>query len=273
MKGLPVTDVIPNGCKQCSRCKSIQECKCFSKDKNKLDGLRTMCKLCSKATKISKPGPGQKKCKRCGVCQDLDCFLPQFYYKDKLGCSCKMCTKEHNMRLKQRVDKKCSRCKRVKMVSEFHVNPTKIDGYATECAMCVVEKVTEYYATNKSANIARKCRARLRSALTSQNVPKTHSVVDLVGCTWYELKEHIQSQFQPGMSWSNIDLIHIDHRHPCAGFDLTDDAQLKQCFHWTNLQPLWATDNLKKGAMPHDKWLAESYPNSSQSASQQINQI
>jgi HNH endonuclease. len=54
------------------------------------------------------------------------------------------------------------------------------------------------------------------------------------------------------MSWDNYgrDGWHIDHIRPCASFDLTDPEQQRQCFHYTNLQPLWAADNIRKGA----KW-------------------
>ena len=54
------------------------------------------------------------------------------------------------------------------------------------------------------------------------------------------------------VSWGNSSLEgwHIDHIRPCASFDLTDPEQQKQCFHYTNLQPLWAEDNLRKS----DKW-------------------
>lgn len=50
--------------------------------------------------------------------------------------------------------------------------------------------------------------------------------------------------FLPGMSWERRSDIHIDHIRPCASFDLTDPEQQKQCFHYTNLKPLWARDNL-----------------------------
>jgi hypothetical protein len=69
-----------------------------------------------------------------------------------------------------------------------------------------------------------------------------------VGCTPEFLKQYLASQFQPGMSWDNHGAWHIDHRKPCASFDLTDPAQQKACFHYTNLQPLWAEENLRKGS-------------------------
>lgn len=74
--------------------------------------------------------------------------------------------------------------------------------------------------------------------------------MQLVGCSVTDLKKHLEKQFQPGMSWDNWgnDGWHIDHIRPCSSFDLTDPAEQVKCFHYTNMQPLWATDNLKKGS-------------------------
>lgn len=72
------------------------------------------------------------------------------------------------------------------------------------------------------------------------------SIASLVGCTHEELKSHLESRFLPGMSWLNRRKWHIDHIRPCASFDLTDPLQQAECFHYTNLQPLWAADNIAK---------------------------
>jgi hypothetical protein len=81
------------------------------------------------------------------------------------------------------------------------------------------------------------------------NGQKTNSVLDLIGCTTEELVTHLEAQFKDGMSWENhaIDGWHIDHKLPCASFDLSDPEQQKACFHYTNLQPLWAAENQSKG--------------------------
>ena len=83
-----------------------------------------------------------------------------------------------------------------------------------------------------------------------KHTKKNTSMAKLIGCTINELRDHIQRQFKPGMSWENYGIHgwHVDHIIPCAAFDLTDPEQQKQCFHYTNLQPLWAKDNLSKGA-------------------------
>lgn len=91
-------------------------------------------------------------------------------------------------------------------------------------------------------------RHRIWTALTGGR--KAGATADLVGCTMEELRCHLERQFLPGMTWENYGKHgwHIDHIRPCASFDLTDPEQQRQCFHYTNLQPLWALDNIRKGA-------------------------
>jgi hypothetical protein len=91
-------------------------------------------------------------------------------------------------------------------------------------------------------------RKRILEVLKRDGGKKTQRTMKLVGCTVEELKQHIEKQFKPGMSWKKRHLFHIDHIIPCASFDLTKLSQQKKCFHYTNLQPLWAIDNIKKGA-------------------------
>lgn len=77
---------------------------------------------------------------------------------------------------------------------------------------------------------------------------KAAKTMELIGCSIEDLKTHLESQFQKGMNWDNYGEWHIDHIKPCASFDLSKEEQQKECFHYTNLQPLWAEENLKKGA-------------------------
>lgn len=71
-----------------------------------------------------------------------------------------------------------------------------------------------------------------------------------LGCSGKQLKTYIESLWLEGMTWENYGLYgwHIDHKKPCSSFDLSDPEQQKACFHYSNLQPLWAKDNLSKGA-------------------------
>jgi hypothetical protein len=75
---------------------------------------------------------------------------------------------------------------------------------------------------------------------------KSGSITELIGCTIEVCRQHLESQFEDGMSWDNHGEWHIDHRRPCASFDLVNEEEQIMCFHYTNLQPLWATDNLSK---------------------------
>ena len=91
-------------------------------------------------------------------------------------------------------------------------------------------------------------RHRLSNVMRAVGGKKVDKTLELIGCTPRELCKHLAVQFQPGMGWENRHLWHIDHKQPCSSFDLTDPEQQRQCFHYTNLQPLWAEDNLKKGS-------------------------
>ena len=81
---------------------------------------------------------------------------------------------------------------------------------------------------------------------------KQNSPIELIGCTMDYLKKYISNKFTEGMTWKNHgsgkDKWHIDHIKPCASFNLIDIQQQKECFHYSNLQPLWEPDNLRKGA-------------------------
>lgn len=91
-------------------------------------------------------------------------------------------------------------------------------------------------------------RSRLNSAIRRKG-KKHNSAIKLVGCSINTLQKHLEKQFKDGMNWNNYGFYgwHIDHIIPCSSFDLTNIEQQKICFHYTNLQPLWAKDNLSKG--------------------------
>lgn len=77
---------------------------------------------------------------------------------------------------------------------------------------------------------------------------KLGKTVELVGCSYDDLVSHLESKFIDGMTWDNYGKWHVDHIRPCSSFNLSNVEQQKECFHWTNLQPLWAKDNLSKGS-------------------------
>lgn len=100
----------------------------------------------------------------------------------------------------------------------------------------------------KNPHIVLSNRIRDRINRVLKGARKSDSTFALVGCSPIELKFWLENQFQLGMTWKNRSAWHIDHKKPCASFDLSDPVQQKVCFHYTNLQPLWAADNLAKGS-------------------------
>jgi hypothetical protein len=116
--------------------------------------------------------------------------------------------------------------------------------------------ILEYVNARRGADPSFKLRMNLRhriwSALQANEASKSNSTMELAGCTVAQLRQHLEARFTDGMSWENYGKHgwHIDHIRPCASFDLTDPEQQRQCFHYTNLQPLWAADNIRKGG----KW-------------------
>ncbi len=112
-------------------------------------------------------------------------------------------------------------------------------------------KIRIYRNNKKKTDIQYKLsenlRGRLRNAI--QGNQKVGSAVKDLGCTIDELKTYLESKFKPSMTWDNYGFYgwHIDHIKPLASFDLTDRKQFLEVCHYTNLQPLWANENLSKG--------------------------
>lgn len=102
------------------------------------------------------------------------------------------------------------------------------------------------------ARITTNLRRRLHKAVGG-SVHKAATTMKLLGCSREVLLAHLEAQFQDGMTWENYGEWHIDHKRPCASFDLSDPEQQKACFHYSNLQPLWGIENLRK----NDSWDGE----------------
>jgi hypothetical protein len=90
--------------------------------------------------------------------------------------------------------------------------------------------------------------ARLNSAMKNQKTSKKNkSILELCGISIELVAKHLELQFKEGMSWNNHGEWHIDHIIPVSSFNLLDPEEVKRACHYTNLQPLWAYDNLSKG--------------------------
>lgn len=102
-----------------------------------------------------------------------------------------------------------------------------------ECIICQPEN---YLIKNQ--------RSRMRHVLNNK---KDKHTTEYLGCDKKTLYNHLKKQFKDGMSWENKSEWHIDHIRPCASFNLELEEERIKCFHYTNLQPLWVSDNLSKG--------------------------
>ena len=91
-------------------------------------------------------------------------------------------------------------------------------------------------------------RSRLHIFFTKNNITKKNKTFDFVGCSPEFLKEHLESQFKDGMNWDNYGFYgwHIDHIIPLSS--AKNEEELYKLCHYTNLQPLWAKENLSKGS-------------------------
>jgi hypothetical protein len=94
----------------------------------------------------------------------------------------------------------------------------------------------------------RVCLGNRLNELLKEGEAKGGKILEILGCTIPQLMVHLEAQFVEGMAWNNYGpMWHIDHIRPCSSFDLTNLEQQKSCFHFSNLQPLLAQENLRKG--------------------------
>ena len=100
-----------------------------------------------------------------------------------------------------------------------------------------------YLKRNEIAAMAHRYRRLLNHALKG-NI-KTSSTEEYLGCSFEEFKQHLESKFIEGMSWDNRPEWHIDHIIPISSAKNIEEAQ--KLSHYTNLRPLWASDNISKG--------------------------
>jgi len=175
--------------------------------------------------------------------------------------------------------KTCTKCLVDKPITEFYKRKRKLkDGHSSHCRSCIIKYYKHKYMTssthraicNKSArkwsknnkdkiNASRRARvlnpiARIRKKLCQRirefaTIPNStrDPICTSIGCSRKDLRVHIESEFQPGMTWENYGEWEIDHIKPLCLFNLLDQKERLAANLYTNLQPLWAKDNLLKG--------------------------
>jgi len=213
--------------KTCPTCKLPKKLVEFGNNKTKKDGLQRECKECThqhssnhyrKYHPIKYIKPNHKICSKCKI------ELPfENFNKLKLG--------------KFNIDTLCKKCR-----SEEFQKWNNKGGKEWNNQYIKKRKENDYQFKLKHT-----LRLRLLDALKRKNVTKKHSAIKLLGCSIEECKQHLEKQFKPEMNWDNHGKVwEIDHIKPCSKFDLSDSEQQKECFHYTNLQPLTILENRQK---------------------------
>ena len=139
----------------------------------------------------------------------------------------------------------------LKNIEHYKEYRLKTKEYQKEWSLKNREYLRDYernrYRTNINFKLRRICRTRIRQAL--KGISKSASTMKLIGCTIDELRRHIESLFEPWMTWENQGLggWDIEHKIACANFNLIDPEQQRACCNWSNLQPMEHIANIKKG--------------------------
>lgn len=231
--------------KICSKCgieKSLNE---FKKDKSKKDGHYSSCRQCninnSKIYYLKNKDTFKTKAQRYYQLNKaiIDKKHLEYYLHNKNYIS-KQQREYYLKNKKQILSKQKNRDKKnnYKYSKDYYYrNPKK--------------RMEQYNLRNKSrikTDIGYRIKIRLSYRIRSvlNGWIKTDTTQNLIGCSIVFLRKHLESQFKPGMSWENYGKWHIDHIRPCCSFNLCDPTEQKECFHWSNLRPLWSKENVLK---------------------------
>lgn len=203
-----------------------------------------------------------KKCKKCKQEKELIEFHKHSRYKDGYRNTCKACRALENKiyytnnsnrirkTVREYVKNNAEKLKRLKQTYNKRYNE-KNKGYYRKYREKNKEKLNKQVKERAEScpvrKLIRNCRCRIREFVKQNFFCKKSKSIEMIGCSPQELRKHLESQFQPGMTWENYGLHgwHIDHIIPVSSAKTPEEAR-KLC-HYTNLQPLWAKDNLIKG--------------------------
>jgi hypothetical protein len=189
-----------------------------------------------------------KRCSKCGTTKEHDCFYKRSDKPHLIQSHCIACLlikrKEFD---NTHSDKRKARDRKYRLA-----NLEKRKQYLKTYHQENKEKTRLFFNTKYHSDLnfklSQNIRNRIRMAIKRGSKASTTEI--LLGASIKDVSRYIESKFVNGMSWDLFmkGAIHIDHKKPCALFDLSDPEQQKECFHYTNLQPLFAIDNLLKGA-------------------------
>jgi hypothetical protein len=213
--------------KECSKCEVTKPIEQFPNDPRCADGKRGVCKECRKP----KWTPTENEtlfCNKCKEQKDYNLFAKKGHYKPYM---CKSCLNDADRALRASDPESYNK----KIRENYQRNKDKINETRRKNLQKRRDEDPKY-------RVMMALHCRLYMAVKE----KKGKTMELVGCSKDALNKHLYSKFTEGMTWENYGEWHIDHIRPCASFNLEDPEEQKKCFHWTNLQPLWAKDNIIK---------------------------
>jgi hypothetical protein len=206
--------------KTCIKCKEEKDLNQFRIYKKCRDGYRTDCKICEKNSRIEYRLNNKEKIKE---------------YNKEYKLNNKERFKEYNKEYHKKYNKQYSKQYRLN-------NKERVKKYNKEYQK-------EYRKQRRIIEPLFKLRcnicSNIRMAIKRQGYTKNTKTFQLLGCTYEEFKEHIEKKFTKGMNWENQGKWHLDHIYPISL--AKDEEEIIRLNHYTNFQPLWALDNLKKG--------------------------
>ena len=186
-----------------------------------------------------------KKCRKCKVEKELTEFRENKTAKNGLRSECKSCEKEYREKNKERIKERNKEWREknkeylIERAKEWNKqNRERVNELARE-------RNKEKRKTDPLFKMKCNLRKRTWRAFKSKGYSKNSKTQEMLGIDWEVCKKHIERQFTIGMSWDNYGEWHIDHIIPLASANTEED--LKILFHYTNLQPLWAYENISKG--------------------------
>ena len=224
--------------KTCSKCKVEKELTRFATDTGNKDGLYSSCKDCKNLSARVRYLKNREK--------ELERNLI-YYNKNKE--SRKEYRKENKNKItetnKKWYQKNKESRKKYSKENKEAIFETKKKWYQKNKEK-IKKSLRDKYKTNPLFKLKVNLRNRTRIAFTHNGYSKNSKTEIILGVSWEICKAHIERQFTKGMNWDNHGDWHIDHIIPLASAD-TEEQIVKLC-HYSNLQPLWAIDNLSKSA-------------------------
>jgi hypothetical protein len=193
-----------------------------------------------------------KHCHTCDSWKQLTDFNKQSSSWDNLARMCRQCYCEYKNNKRKNDEKykendklykiKYNESGRRREVSQIRYKLKKKE---------IIKKCVEYnkfrYKNDQYFKVVTAIRSRISKLLKQKGADKYNKFYEYLGCSKDDFIKYFEAKFKEGMSWENHGEWHIDHIKPCALFNLLDEDEQKKCFHYTNLQPLWAPENLSKG--------------------------